>query len=322
MSSVSLDPHAREVATASPGRLRPAISVVVLTWNRRLLLRRCLESLTRQSLRAEQFEVVLVDVSTPPCRDVVADFAATLQIRHVLADNGGVAVNRNLGVAEASADIVAFLDDDCIAEPGWLSALRDALAANPTSIVGGTIVPTLPSNPYCYTGQLISDVVDGFFNRTGAEPRFFPGLNCALERRAFLALGGCDAAFGRLAAEDRDFIDRWRLAGRHLLRAPEAVVQHEHRTSLSGFIRQYFIYGRGAWRYHTLRRRRGSGHFFDDASLHLVLPHHLRGALRMTPPLRRLQIVALIGVWQLANVAGFFFEALREGTRGAAEPRA
>lgn len=298
----------------------PQISVIVMTVGRPVPLRRCLSSLVTQTLPPEVFEVVIIDGSEPPVTEVVAEFSGRLRIEHVVGPNLGVAGNRNRGVARAHGRIVVFLDDDCVACPEWLMRLVQALEANPGSLIGGSVENPGPENAYAAAGQAITEAVDAFFNPRGQVPRFFPGLNFALERGRYLALGGCDEQFGHLAAEDRDFVDRWRMAGGRLLACPEARVRHEHRSSLKGFVRQYFSYGRGAWRYHSLRRRRGSGRMADDLKMHRHWLSYFRAPLRKLSPGIRVKVVALLGVWELANFAGFVVQAALEATNRRGGP--
>ena len=193
---------------------RPSrVSVVVMTFNRPDPLRRCLESLAVQTLPAEAFEVIVVDVSDRPVADVVAEFAGRVNVIHHVGPNLGVAGNRNTGVACSRAPVVAFLDDDCVADPHWLELITSEVEAQPRCLAGGLVVDPDPANAVAVTGQVITEGVHAFFNRPGEEPRFLPGLNFAVDRTRYLAVGGCDSRFGRLAAEDRDFVDRWRLAG-------------------------------------------------------------------------------------------------------------
>lgn len=288
------------------------VSVIVMTYNRPASLRRCLASLVVQAMPQEAFELVVVDASTPPVGYVLAEFANRLNMVHHVGPNLGVAGNRNTGAARAKAPVIAFLDDDCVAAPNWLERLTAKVEAHPRCLVGGVVEHPAPANAYAAAGQVITEAVDAFFNLPGKEPRFFPGLNFALEREKYLAIGGCDHLFGRLAAEDRDFSDRWRLAGGRLVTCPDAVVRHEHRGALRGFVRQYFSYGRGAWRYHSLRRKRGSGRMAEDLRLHMDLPRYLGQPLKRLGPRMRAKVIAGLCVWELANLTGFIWQGALE----------
>ena len=283
----------------------PRISVVVMTMNRPEALADCLGSLAAQTLAPEMFEVVVVDVSDPPAHEVVNAFAGRLSLRHRPAPNRGVSGNRNIGVEVACGRLIAFLDDDCVAEPDWLELLTLTAEAHPGALVGGRVENADPTNAVAVAGQVITEGVHAFFNPPGAQPRFLPGLNFAVERERFLAVGGCDDRFGRLAAEDRDFVDRWRLAGGQLVHCPSAVVRHAHRYTLSAFVRQHVNYGRGAWRYHHLRRVRRSGRMREDIRLHFGLRRHVGPAVMQLGPEMRARVILLLATWQMANAVGF-----------------
>jgi GT2 family glycosyltransferase len=305
-------------ATGSPLR----VSVIVMTRDRPESLRRCLESLAQQTLAPNAFDVVVVDASDALASSVVAAFEDRLAVRHEPIENGGVAANRNAGVELAHAPIVAFLDDDCVAEERWLETLTRAVEQHDRTLVGGRVENRRPADPFAVAGQVITEGVHSFFNPAGGEARFVPGLNFALARDAYLALGGCDATFGRLAAEDRDFVDRWRLTGGRLLSCPDALVFHEHRSTLAGFLRQYVNYGRGAWRYHSLRRRRKSGRMAQDLGLHLSLPRYLGPPVMRLRPAMRAKVIPLLVAWQAATAVGYAFQGVVEALGGVLERRA
>jgi glycosyltransferase involved in cell wall biosynthesis len=302
--------------------MRPRVSVVTLTFNRPAALRRCLESLACQTLDHAEFEVVLVDVSDQPADWIVDAFRNRLAIRHLQAANKGVAANRNRGARQARGSWLAFLDDDCVAAPGWLEALMRRADSHPDTIIGGVVRNLRPDNTVACAGQVITEAVDACFNPPGEQATFFPGLNFSVPKEAYLALDGNDERFGRLAAEDRDFISRWRASGRRLVKADDAVVTHEHRADLPGFVRQYFNYGRGAWRYHRLARGRGEITIVDMTRLHRGIWRYAGKPLRRLPMRPRVAVTALLLVWELANASGFAWQAGQEfiarNFRGAA----
>lgn len=91
---------------------QPLVSVVIPTYNRAGALRRCLDSLTRQT--TGDFEVLVCDDgSTDDTAEVVREYADILDITYTSAENsGGPARPRNRGVALARSPYVAFLDSD------------------------------------------------------------------------------------------------------------------------------------------------------------------------------------------------------------------
>jgi len=103
----------------------PRISVIVLSWNGRAHLERCLESLQAQT--CPDFEVVVVDNgSTDGSPDLVAQrFPAVRLIRQ--ATNLGFAAGSNAGIQATSSEFVATLNNDAWAEPAWLAELVQAL---------------------------------------------------------------------------------------------------------------------------------------------------------------------------------------------------
>jgi glycosyltransferase involved in cell wall biosynthesis len=288
------------------------VSVVVMTMDRPGPLRRCLDSLAAQTMPPAELEVVLVDASDPPVDDVAVELRDRLNVIHHPTENLGVSGNRNTGVALARAPVVAFLDDDCVAEPVWLERLTAEVEADPGCLAGGRVENGRPGSAVAVAGQVITEGVDAFFNPPGGTARFLPGLNVAFARDRYLALGGCDPRFGRLGAEDRDLADRWRLAGGCLVSCPDAVVRHEHRGTLVGFVRQHVNYGRGAWHYHRVRRHRRSGRMTDDIRLHWTLGRHLGPPLMRLDRRMRAKAVLLLGTWQLANAVGFVFQGVAE----------
>ena len=292
----------------------PLVSVLLLTFNRPAALARCLDSLSRQT--QQNFEVVLLAVSTPPNQALnqalVAAYGDRLVLRHLLRANRGVAANRNIAAAQATAPLLAFLDDDCVAHPYWLANLLDVARRFPGALVGGSVQNGQPRSLIALAGQLIHEAVDQHFNPDPNNASFQPGLNYAIPAAGFLALKGNDGRFGRFGAEDRDFCRRWRARGGRIVIAPLAVVAHDHRTDLRGFLRQYYGYGRGAWIYH--KHCQNAPDFdhsqdHDPIGSHLGLVRELISSLNCRPWWQRLPLAMLLLGWELANTVGVLHQA-------------
>ncbi|HVN29258.1 MAG TPA: glycosyltransferase, partial [Candidatus Binataceae bacterium] len=197
--------------------------------------------------------------------------------------------------------------DDCLPAPGWLKALKEHCVALPDHIVGGRILNALQDNPFAATSQLLLEVVYSHYNRAGAgQARFFASNNMAMAAEHFRAIGGFDRTF--ITSEDRELCDRWLHMGNRLTYAPEAVVYHAHALTLGSLWRQHFGYGRGAWRFHHLRKQSGRGPLRIDWEFYrrLAISPLAQGDAKY-----RLALASLMMVAQTANCAGFLYEGAR-----------
>ena len=89
----------------------------------------------------------------------------------------------------ARGEFLAFTDDDCESDAGWLRALAQRLAQTPDRIVGGRTINALRTNPYSETSQTIIDVAYAHFNRDGSDAYFFASNNLTLSPCARAAGG-------------------------------------------------------------------------------------------------------------------------------------
>lgn len=288
----------------------PFFSVIIPTYNRAALLSDCLSSLTNSTYPRDQFEVIIVDDGgTESLEPVVTRFQQRLSIKLVTQPNQGPAAARNTGARIAAGNYFAFTDDDCEPASDWLDRLAYRIRISEPRIVGGKTINKLVTNPYSVTSQLIVDVVYAHYNETADNALFFASNNFAVPAAQFHALGGFESSF--ICSEDRELCDRWLHNGFRMTYEPNAIVYHGHRLSLGKFCRQHFGYGRGAYRYHSLRARRGSGQFsverrFYGNLLRLLGKDIYHQPLTMVPV-----IITLLFVWQWANSIGCFAEFLR-----------
>lgn len=120
---------------------RLSLSVCIITRNRPKLLSELLESLTKQTRLAD--EVVIVDNSdTAETKVEVDHYGQILPIRYLYSESHNIPALRNMAIAEATSEIVSFIDDDCRAEPEWLAhAERMFLRRENIGAVWGQVKP-------------------------------------------------------------------------------------------------------------------------------------------------------------------------------------
>jgi glycosyltransferase involved in cell wall biosynthesis len=267
-------PHSTTPA-ARPGRR--LASVVVCTIGRHPGLRTALTSLLAQ--RHVPFEIIVVDNAPETGRTaaVVAELADP-RLRSVTEPRRGLSIARNTGIRAARGDVIVFTDDDCRADPLWLSAIRAVLDAYPAvSCVTGRTLPAALNRP---AERWFEEF--GSFNR-GAErrvwrwapvvgrpelpaelaadcveqfPPIYPysgiygsGNNMAFRADALRELGGFDEALGAgtpaAGGEDLDMFVRLVLAGMVVVYEPGALIRHSHRVDEESLGRQVHDYGVG-----------------------------------------------------------------------------
>jgi len=220
------------------------VVVVVVNWNRKELLRACLTSLSRQTHGS--FEVVVVDNgSRDGSPELVEEMAKTYPVPLKLTVNStnmGFCAANNQGMFSTDAEMVALLNNDAEAEPGWLAALerviREAedigMAASkvlvwedPTRIdkCGHLMFPDGQNR-----GRGSGQTDHGQFDRT--EEVLWPDGCAAMYRRAMLEdVGGFDEDFFAYA-DDAELGLRARWAGWRCLYTSDAVVRHHRGATL------------------------------------------------------------------------------------------
>lgn len=208
------------------------VDVIVATYDRAGPLGEALETLLRQDPGPCAPEILVVDNgSTDGTREVVAALAARspIPVRYVREPARGVAHARRRGLREATAEWLAFFDDDQLADPGWLRELAAAARESGAACVGGRVTLALegpgaaPLPAFCRTllGETPGDGPAGPY-----RGKHLPGTgNVLLHRSVLDAVGSFDPAL-ELGAEDTDLFRRVRRAGLTMWYAPRARVRH------------------------------------------------------------------------------------------------
>lgn len=212
------------------------LSVVINTYNRCQSLARTLRSLEFQT--NPEFEVIVVNgPSTDATETVLEDYAGRIRVARCPERN--LSVSRNMGIDHAAGDIVAFIDDDSLATPGWVGGLLAAYVNENIGGAGGLVYDhTGRKLQYRYshcnrTGipnfRLTSPI--GEYNRPGSDPfLYLQGTNCSFRREVLEAIGGFDEEF-EYYLDETDVCMRILDAGHRLSALDGAIVHHKYLAS-------------------------------------------------------------------------------------------
>ncbi|KQM25570.1 MULTISPECIES: glycosyltransferase family 2 protein [unclassified Frigoribacterium] len=247
-------------------------SVIVVNWRQPELTLRCLESLVGQRASAS-FEIVLVENEaspggTEPFRRLVPDLVVVEE-----ATNAGFAGGVRRGIEASRGDVVVLLNNDAVAEPGFVEAGLAALRAGGPRVAAASATVTLEGGFVRATARDEGALVDGrgtawlrssapeavgLLNGTGvelapdgngrdrdwlrpsddvvdhpADPFGFSGGAAFVRRTALEAVGGFDEGLF-MYYEDLDVSWRLRLAGLEIVHAASARTIHRHAASSAG----------------------------------------------------------------------------------------
>jgi GT2 family glycosyltransferase len=224
-------------------------SVIILNYNGRRWLRRCVSAVLQQE---GAFELLVVDNASS---DGSVEEIRTLPRVNViqLPDNSGFAVGNNRGAEAArGTDFLVFLNNDTEVQPGWLEALTHALDERPDAGLATSHIT------YLDDPNVIDSAGDGYLRAGGAFKRWHgqrrlpgPGIEdvfgaCgaafAIRRPVFERLGGFDDDLF-MVYEDVDLSYRAQLAGWRCVYVPQAVVRHAGGATLGRESRSAVFYG-------------------------------------------------------------------------------
>jgi len=232
----------------------PGLAVVIPTFNRADVLRRCLEALEPQTVAHDVFEVVVVDDgSSDATAEVVAQFSARspLCVSYHFQPNKGPAAARNLGIRVAESPLLLFIGDDIIATPDLVAQHLEWQQRYPQpnyAILGFTTwsreVEITPLMDWLEHGggQFNYDYIR-HGETVGAI--FFYTSNVSVKRQFLLDYGLFDEDFPYAAYEDLELAHRLEEAGGlMLLFNARAVAYHLHPVDLPALVRRGQAMGR------------------------------------------------------------------------------
>lgn len=233
------------------------ISAIICTHNRDTLLNQAIESLLSQDFSGP-FEIIVVDnASTDQTKRCVHSWMPNPRLRYVYEPTLGLSVARNTGASVARGPILAYLDDDAVACPQWLSALHDAFQSDEhLAIAGGKVNLRWPIGvaPPLWLSDNLTGSLGAFdlgdtpcpIDRPGMTPR---GVNYAIRALFLKGVGGFNVNLGRvggnLLSNEEVYMTELALRmGWNVVYLPDALVSHY--VSPERLRRRWFL-RRGWW---------------------------------------------------------------------------
>ena len=250
----------------------PTVTAVVCTRDQPEGLARCLQSLQAQSYPRTHLLVVDNASSTDASRlaAAAAGSAGPFPTRYVFEPRRGLSNARNRSLREVTTELVAWIDDDEVADPHWLCGIVDGFLQEPeAAAVCGVMLPgeleTLAqywfeeygghSKGRGFTPAVFSPGTRDQHNPLFPLPPFGTGGNMAMRASKIAKLGGFDRALGAgtrtFGAEDTRALTEILLTGGVVRYEPTAVTRHFHRRDYQGFRSQLYGYGSGLSAFYT-----------------------------------------------------------------------
>ena len=222
------------------------ISVVLPTYNRLDQLKHVLAGLEMQTFPLDQFEVIVVSDGSPDgTNEFLLSAETPLQLTPIIQENQGVAVARNRGIREATADIILFVDDDVVPTPTLIEEHLKKHTNNNTVVMGPMLSPPdFKMKPWVDWEQKMLMKQYDDMNNAVWEPtarQFYTG-NTSVRREHLIEAGGFDPAFRR--AEDVELAYRLDGMGLEFVFNYDAVGYHFAERSFQSWLAIPYAYGR------------------------------------------------------------------------------
>jgi GT2 family glycosyltransferase len=222
-----------------PGSATPRVSVIVPVFNHFPHTLACLRAIAEHP-PAIAFEVIVVDDGSSD--ETIESLPQINGVRyHRRVQNGGFIAACNDGAAQARGEILCFLNNDTVPQPGWLDALVATLDDDrDVGLVGAQLL--YPDGRLQEAGGVVFADGSGWnYGRfeSADDPRFsyardadyLSGAAIAIPRALFEQVGGFDTLYAPAYYEDTDLAFAVRAAGRRVRYQPAARVVHDEGTT-------------------------------------------------------------------------------------------
>jgi len=223
-----------------------SISVIVPFYNSEKYIARCIEALLEQEYPEEHYEIIFVNNnSADSSRDIIRRYT---RVKLISEQKRGSYAARNSGLKEATGEIIAFTDSDCVPSRDWLKEIDSAMTSPETRILIGNCQLARESyllsimedyenekNNYVFTSG-VKELYYGYTRNMAVRKSLFEEMGPFLER-----VRGSDTIF------IRKYVDRYPIDT--VRYCPSMQVSHLEIDSTYKYFRKLFTYGKSSIKY-------------------------------------------------------------------------
>lgn len=230
-----------------------SISVVVPFYEDRRHIRGCVDALLSQDYPEQKYEVIMIDNnSTDGSVEIVKKYPS---VKLLAETKQGAYAARNRGIGEATGDIIAFTDADCLPDSAWLGSIEEAMFDTGVRIVLGKREYASSSLVLSMLGEYEAEKINQVCASSDKHIYYGYTNNMAVRRTAFDQCGlfvemarGADSIFVRQVVDQFDC--------ESVSYVPDVRVRHMEINRLRDYYRKRIIYGRSYERYRKVRSAR------------------------------------------------------------------
>ena len=243
-----------------------------------------MESLKAQSSGIKKLEIVAVvdgnkELYNKIQKSGIADGAEAKLMVILNEENIGLSASRNRGIEAAKGDVIAFFDDDAVADVDWIKELLRIYEEKDAIAVGGKLLPKwMVKKPNFLPEEfwwLVGATHKGFANEDAvSEVRNTFGSNLSFKRDVLEKLGGFRSGMGvkgrgQLQGEETELCDRMsKKFGKGVIYNPDAVVYHK---VFSERLKLHFLLRRAFWQGYSKRAMKEAGHPLEEENTFLKI---------------------------------------------------
>lgn len=210
----------------------PLVSIIIVNWNAYKYLKKCIDSILKQTYR--NFEIIIVDnaSSDDSVEFIETNYSKLLLIKN--KDNVGFAQGNNIGISHSRGEFIALFNPDAVADPEWLSNLVSILKnSEKTAATAGKIFylgNEFGKNAVFCTWSKIDPItaftVNFFDNEPQAEVDYLSGAAMLVKKSVIDKIGEIDPEYF-LYFDETDWCARMIRAGYNLIYVPKAIAWHK-----------------------------------------------------------------------------------------------